>query len=610
MHAFETEGGKGNLIDVSISTNRYSDSASHIGIAKEAAAILDISMREPKVSRGQVRRKTSTDKRLKVEIKDKKLCSRYTAEYFENVSIGSSSKWIREILEDCGLRSVNNVVDIMNYAMLEVGQPLHAFDYDKIEGGKLIIRKAKEGERITSIDGMTHTLKPGMLVIADTRGPIAIAGIRGGKRAEVTKKTKRIVVESANFDPVSIYKTSKELNLSTDASIRFSHNLNKELAIIGLDKVRELLLKELKVKAGVRFDSSPKGPPRRAITLGVDWFNGFIGADLTKKEIEDKLARLGFENKGGKVLVPVLRQDIETKEDLAEEVIRLVGFNKLKSRPPIVSIKPSEFDEQFRLRDMVRNILTGFGFDEVYNYSFVSKGSFGAIEIDNPISEDKKYLRESLLPLLSKNIEDNFRFFDEVRVFELGKVFSKRDKAGERCVLGIAVGVKKGDRFFELKGVVDELLKRLGLTEFFTAVTDSPHMLRLESDHTVLGYLHHEGKSALAEIDTAKLRELIKGEISFAPLPKYPSAMRDISIVVDNKVKIGDVIQEIQLSNVNLIKDVDLMDEYLGEGGERQSITLRIVFRAEKRTLKAKEVDKEMKKVTRVLQDKFGARVR
>lgn len=611
MHAFEAEDIGGSSFDVFVPSNRYSDASSHIGIAKEAAAILGLNRKNiPQIKpTGKFSKKRAGS--VKIIVKEKRLCSRYTAAYFENVKVKPSPSWMQKILNDCGLKPINNVVDIMNYVMLELGQPLHAFDAEKIKEKNeptVIVRRARKGEEIVSIGGEFYKLEPSDLVIADKLRPLAVAGIKGGKEAEVGDSTTRILVESANFDPISVYKTSKKLGLVSDASLRFSHNLSEELAVLGLEKAIDLLQSLAGAKLVGKFDSSPKKLTPRFILIDFEKINSLIGFKLKNSDICSLLSKLEFRIVGKKAFIPILRKDIETIEDLAEEVSRLFGYNKLKPQVPIVGLRPPRFDDMFVLRDKIRDVLSAFGFDEVYNYSFVAERESNSVEIENPISVEKRYLRFSLLPLLTKNIKDNFRFFEEVKLFEIGKVFSKeKGSVKETNKLGIAFGSKSNQTFFELKGVVNELLKSLGLTDFFMAETEDPCLLRIESDHTILGYLTCAKEASYAEVDVDKLLHLVEEEISYRPLPRYPAVVRDLSLVVGPNVKIGEVIEEIQLTNVHLIADVDLIDEYFDKKEKSQSITLRIVFQAEDRTLNAEEVNKEMEKIILSVEDKFGA---
>lgn len=642
MHAFETEGGSGDILNISIPPNRYSDAASHWGIAREAAAILNLKFQYKEVQSPKIHRQSREVEPLKIKIKDKALCPRYIAGYFENIKVKPSPLRIKKILRDCGLRPVNNVVDIMNYVMLETGQPLHAFDADKVKDKSIVIRKAKRDESIVSIDGARYKLNPQTLVIADSKNPLAIAGIKGGKSSEVTLKTRRIIVESANFEGTGIYRSSKLLNLSSDASIRFSHGIHPALAALGFNRAEELLKKE-GARAVERFDSwGNKSFPKRMLKLDIEELNGLIGLNLDFKTAALYLKRLGFKIRGKIVEIPILRADIETFEDLAEEVVRIYGYNKLKPRAPQIFLYPSESEEMLVFRYKIKKLLVGFGVDEVYGYSFFSEKDARkfkllkySIEIQNPISQDWSYLRPSLLPGLIRAAQENAKKFDAIRLFEIGRVFRwKQNKIQERNSLGIIISLERDESIFELKGLIDGLLKGLGVVDFVFESVGGPDksswiynfvkdivfpgsFLRLRVDDEIIGWL---GKSkqdltdrhtSFFEIDLEKLLLHIEEEKEFKPLSKYPSVMRDISLLVRASVKIGDIIQEIQLINQRLIEDVDLIDEYRDpKWNNQQSITLRIVFQSDEKTLTSREVDREMEKIVNVLEDKFGAQVR
>lgn len=625
MHAFEAEDVGGDTFEVTLPPNRYSDAASHWGIAREASAILDASIKIPKTT--SLLRELDTQPRVRVL--DKKLCPRYSAQYFENIEVTSSPKWMQKILIDCGLRPINSVVDVMNYVMLETGEPLHAFDYDKLEGKSIVIRRAKKGEFITSIDGIRYKLDSSMLVIADLERPQAIAGIKGGRGAEVTPKTKRIIVEAANFDPSSIYKTSRALNLFTDASLRFARGLSPHLTTIGLDRASELLGQTSHARAGARFDSLSGPIPHKLLKFDIGEFNNLIGSELDEKTARRYLKKLGFGFRENKVEVPPLRLDIETHEDLAEEIVRLYGLNNLKPSPPHIVLRPTESEEIFAFRDRLRRLLLGFGLNEVYNHSFVSKDDAGLpnfwwakpVSLENPISSEFEYLRPTLTYGILRNVEDNLRFFNEVRIFEIGKVFGLREgkagEFGEKTAVSIALAYKNAETFFELKGLIDELLKGLGLTDFFMRdlgkrVGLVDRGLRVESDHSVLGFLGQTGRGmSIAEFDLDKLLTLVRGELEFTPITKFPSIMRDVSILVSVEERIGDIVEAIQNSNPRLIRDVDLIDEYSDDRWENlQSLTFRIVFQRDDRTLTNDEANKEMKKITALLEDKFEAQIR
>ena len=602
-HSFETKDAGGRTVDVDVPSNRYADAASHIGIAQEAKAVLGLKKSAiPEMFHGRIGAFGKGG--VNVSVEDVGLCSRYIARSFENVKVEESPKWIRGVLEECGLRPINNIVDVTNYAMLETGQPLHAFDAAKVEGG-IIVRKAANGEKIKTIEGKTYTLNPDILIIADKRGPLAIAGIKGGERAAVSRKTSEIILEAADFDSQSIYKASKALGLVTDASLRFSHNMHPVLAEGGMRRASELIEKIGAASPGKATDTAPQKPYRRKITFDIDRFRRLTGLSIKKSEALRYLKRLGFSADGNKVSVPPLRTDVETDADLAEDIVRLVGYGEVPSEAPVVKVGEHIIDEHFALADFVRNALTSFGFDEVYSDSFWRDGE---VEVANPIAEDKKYLRKSLAPLLIKNVSGNLRFYDAVLLFEIGKVFSK---SGEHYSLGIGGGAKKKEMFFVVKGAVDGLLRALGLTDFVMYELESGREgVMVKSDSKILGSIVREKDVSYAEIDMDKLLEVVEWEKMYRPIPKHPAVERDISLMLGAEARIGDVMKSIEESNLDIIEDVDLIDEYLDERGARQSITLRIVFRADNRTLSAEEVDAEMRRIISLLERKFKARVK
>ncbi|MDO8430233.1 MAG: phenylalanine--tRNA ligase subunit beta [bacterium] len=639
LHLFETVDLGGDALEIVVSPNRFSDAASHLGIAMETAAIFGTKLSDP--NSGELKFNSKSPGVFRVNIQDKKLSRRYLAGYVSEVKIASSPIWLKEILETCGLRSINNVVDIMNYVMLKTGQPMHAFDADKVSGG-IVVRKAKKGEKIDTIDNQTFSLDKEMLVIADAKKNLAIAGIKGGKNSEIDSNTKRILVESANFDSASIYDTSKKLGLRTDASVRFSHNLSPELAELGIKTALDLLQKFAGGKIHPYIDVYPKKQSKKLLRLDIDKMASLIGKDLKEKEVVNLLSQLGFSAKGGfasggkkqgkNIEVPALRTDINDSEDLAEEVARLIGYNNLIAKPPAVALGFAAEEELILLKDRIRNFLAGAGFSEVYNYSLISKedlalgpvkifGSGDGVLLANPMSRQLAVLRDSLSPGLLKNLKDNLRFFEEVRIFEIGNVFSQ-SKTGtdEKTLLGIALASKNA--VLELKGLLDILLEKLGLVDYFlpdlnydNKLLKTGESLRIETgDHKVLGYMGsvHGVKGAILELDLGKLLKLVDEEKEYEPLSKFPSVMRDISILADNQIRVGEILAMIQRISLKLVEDVDLIDWYQDEklGDNKKSLTFRIVFRAEDRTLTDQEVDREMAAINQILINKFDVELR
>ncbi len=638
LHAFEAVDGPADLVEISIPANRYSDAASHWGIAKIAAGIFSGQAKE--LSKGKTPKPQLKKITPVIRVVSKSHCRRYIGQYFEIPRVAQSPQWLKEILATCGLRPINTVVDVMNYVMLEVGQPMHAFDAGLVAGG-INVRLAEKGEEIKTIDGQEVALSVSDLVIADDKGPLAVAGVKGGKRAEINSYTKKIIVEAANFDPVSIYKTSRSINLITDASIRFSHGLSPALAEIAMKRAAELLKEICKAKAGGMADVDFTRHPKVVLKFDVKEFNKLTGLNLAEKEALNYLKRAGLDVKGKMVAVSPLRTDISTHADLAEEIVNLYGYGSIPETAPHVPLLPAQKEDRVLIKEKIREILRGFGMSEVYNYSFVSRKDltryadpkwWGAVPLRNPISSDFQYLRPNLFIHLNRNIESNFRFYDAVRIFEIGSIFTEAspDKAqdgggklGERLYLGMAIGVKKGEPFLELKGLADQLLKELGLPDFFfrdegwdVKYLDREHSLRVESDHHVLGYIalaKEEANIAFAQFDLGVLLNLVEEEKEYEPLSKYPSVMRDLSLLVSKDTRVNQLMEIMENSAPQYLDDVDLIDFYEDPNtmkGGQKSLTFRLVFQADDRTLTDEEVGKEMEKIISSLQEKFDVEVR
>lgn len=657
-YSFEAVDLGGDILEVPNTSiaRRFSSAASHLGIAREASAIFSTKFIDPTLKSPKFDFK---DKGIfKVNIKEKILCPRYSATYVADVKVGPSPEWLKDALETSGLRSINNVVDIMNYVMLEVGQPLHAFDADKVVGG-IIVRRAKNEEEIETIDGNKFKLPQDILVIADEDHPLAIAGIKGGKYSEVSLKTTRLLVESANFEGVGIYKSSLKLNLRTDASIAFSHNLSPELVGLGMDRALVLLKEICGAKIYKTEDVYPKKQPKRAIKLDLPKIERIIGIKIKRSEAVDILSKLDFKISKNLIIAPAIRNDIEIIEDIAEEIVRFKNFNKLPAVPPRVDLGIGAEDSTVIIRDKIRKYLCAAGYSEVYNYSFISKTRTGLAPAEvlgikspaslaNPLSVDFAYLRNSLAPYLEKNLNDNIRFYDEVRIFEIGRIFGDASeqkaephtelrsgtgevsKILEKPVLGIAIygknppsqGSGRASGFLELKGIIDGLFGSLGLADWFMPdlnfecdLLEGNSAVRIEmGDHSVLGYigvLKSSGKGAVLELDLERLVKAVVEEKEYEPISKFPSIDRDISLLVAGSVRVGDILEIIQSVDPEHVNDVDLMDFYEDEKfGGKKSLTFRIVFQAEDRTLTDAEVDREIQKIIKVLMERAGAELR
>lgn len=635
LHAFEVEDVKGDTMEINIPANRYADAASHLGIAKLWAAISGGSASRVGVKLASFGAAKKRGVKLSVRIEDVKRTPRYSALLVELHRIPETPAWLKDALFACGLRPINAVVDIMNYVMLEVGQPLHAFDAGKLAEVKgrveIIARNAREGERMATLDGAELELFKDDLVIADAKGVLALAGVKGGKRAEVDSHTKRIVVESANFAPRVIYRTSRRLNLTTDASLRFGHGLSPALAELGIRRAAQVLQEVCGGRVLEWVDAGARKLQPTVLKFEIDAFNRLTGLALKETGCLAILRRLGFSVRGKLVTVPPERLDISIPEDLFEEIVNLYGYENVPAIPPRVHLGPAKVDEHTFVKREVRELLTRFGIDETYNYSFVSRAAaedaakglgHEPTALQNPISEDKAFLRPSLAPRLLENIRDNLRFYGAVRLFEIGKVFWERDGVvQERLMLGVALAGKKGEYFFELKGIIEEFLGRLGVEDSFmppvpyaVSYLRRNGAVRIESGHTAIGYAGalHGAAGAIAEIDLEAVLKLMSGEAAFRELPKFPAITRDLSVLVGRDMRIGEIIQAMHDADAAHLDEVELMDEYEDErlGKGRQSITFRLIFRAEDQTLTDHEAGQELEKIVAALKEKFDAEVR
>lgn len=656
LHSFEVKEvkkvGRDFIFDIDILPNRGPDCFSHIGVAREIAAItgLPLLIADDKIKEDK---KIKVRDFVKIEVKEENACPRYTARVIKGVKVASSPKWLKEKLRVCGLQSINNIVDIANYVMLETGQPLHAFDLEKLAGHKIIVRFARDRERIVTLDEKGYELNPEILIVADAKNPAAIAGIKGGVIPKIDKKTKIIVLESANFNPKIIRRASKKLNLKTDASLRFEHGLDPNLTEFAINRATFLIKKTArprgrypKVAKGL-IDFYPKKTLPRKIVLDLEYVTKLLGVEISKNEIKNILKKLNFkvvetpfQTKANKILVivPSFRLDITIPEDLIEEIGRIFGFQKIPALPPLVSLIPPKRNFSRFWEDFIREILRGAGFSEVYNYSFIggkeakifNYKSGDLIKIENPTNENQKYLRPSQIPNLLRNVKENSKNFNEVKIFELGKVFQK-DLTGKvlekRALTGLIFKKEKTETFFELKGISDLILEKCGISNFwYDAYQPTPDESKItiwhpqkcaeiKVDQEEIGFLGEispkildifgiEGLSVF-DFDFEKLKNLALEEHEFRPLSKYPAAIRDLAVLVPSEVKVEEVLNVIEITGGPLVRDIDLFDIYEGEKlpQDKKNFAFHIIFQAEDRTLSSKEIDKIQRKVIAALEE-------
>jgi len=630
------------VLDIDVRPNRAGDCFSHFGIAREIAAILNYKLQIPNGKLLEDRNLKAKDF-VRVEVKDKRACPRYTARVIIDVKVQPSPKWLQERLKVCGLRPINNIVDIANYVMLETGQPLHAFDGEKLEEKTIIVRFAQKDEKITTLDEEKYDLDNDILVIADTKEPLAIAGIKGGKKAEITHRTKIVVLESANFNQRIIRRGSKKIDLKTDASWRFEHGIDPNLTEIAINRTASLIQEV----AGGRIcqglvDFYPKKLLPKKIKLDLNYVEGLLGVKILPQKIKNILKKLEFKvtevrplSKTHQILVevPTFRLDINIPEDLIEEIGRLYGYTNIPSIFPMASLIPPERNLDIFWEDVVKNILKEAGFTEVYNYSFCSKKDIdlfqfnqkkGAlIEIENPTSFDYQYLRPSLIPNLLKNVATNQSFFREIRIFELGKVFQNKKLREKRMLTGLLTG----EKFFETKGTIDLLLQKLGISDiWYDEYQPTPEESKLsiwkvkkcaeiKIGHEEIGFLGEisskiletlkiNEKITVFDIDFEKLATFASEETIYRPVSRYPAAIRDIAILVPSGVLVEEVLNKIEIAGGPLIRDIDLFDIYEGEElpGGKKNLAFHLIYQSEDRTLSSKEIDEIQEKIIKTLE--------
>jgi phenylalanyl-tRNA synthetase beta chain len=657
LHSFEVEEvrkTKNNdfVLDIKILANRAPDCSGHLGIAKEIAAILNQRVIFP-LQHFKENQKVRTQKYLQVKVKEEKGCFRYTTRLIFDVEVGESPLWLKERLATCGLQSINNIVDVANYVMLETGQPLHVFDFDKIAGvsqKEIIVRRAKEGEKILGLDNKEYILDSETLVIADKEKLLAIAGIKGGQGSEITSETKKIIIESANFNPIFIRRASKKLGLKTDASWRFERGLDPTLTKIALQRAAFLILKlagGLATKGEIDFWKVKT--KEKKIRLPLILPQKILGQDFKESEIKNFLKRLGFEFKKQNkeellVKVPSLRRDIEREVDLIEEIGRLAGFQKIKGTLPLASLKPALSNLSFKNENKVRDLLTFLNFQETYNYSFISAKAanflskeypfHSLVAVENPQSEEQKYLRPTLLMGLFSALKQNARFFEKVNLFEIGKVYLReKNNFSEKTLLAIGILAKKDKKiFFELKGVLESLIKKFGVVNVsFTEKEKESSFWQLKKSAVILSgkdYLGEIGvlsskvkeflgldfdfEIAALEVDFEKLIALSKPEKIYQEIVPYPASVKDISVLVPFRTQAAEVLKVIRENAAPIIQSVELFDIYEGKNlpQNTKSFTFHIIYQAKDRTLSSSEIEKEHQKIIEAIKKNPAWQVR
>ncbi|MFC1938145.1 phenylalanine--tRNA ligase subunit beta [Chloroflexota bacterium] len=641
------------IFDIEITPNRP-DCLSVIGIAREAAALTGQKL--PVTEIDYEEKGAAIEEQVSVEIASTELCPRYCASLITGVKIGESPGWLQQRLLACGMRPINNIVDITNYVMLEYGQPLHAFDYNKITGGKIIVRRAAGGEVIVSLDGVERILSEDMLVIADEEQSVAVAGVMGGADSEVTQQTTSILLEAASFEPASIHNTSRTLLLTSEASMRFERGIRPELALSALKRATQLIIGLAGGEAARGLvDNYPGKIEQEPILLSTEKVKRLLGIEFSLDQIVQALNSLGFDcrldssNSQLWATPPYWRSDIHQAVDLVEEVARIVGYDKIPSTllsQPLPSQNP---DPIISLKRKVRNILVGYGFQEIITYSLIGQKTLNtllheprtfepSIRVANPMTADQEYLRPNLRANLLAAFASNRRHEDGgIRLFELGRVYLSRpnDLPDEPEVLcGILNGSRQekwwqgeGEQLdvFDAKGIVEGLLNKLGVEATFKESSDEglcagkrAAIVITDNKVGVVGELHTivseafeiSGAVYMFEIDMTTLLPYATGHKMFKSIPRFPAVVRDVALIVDagttNK-EIKDVIRSFPL-----VTQVALFDVYSGEQVPpgKKSLAYRIIFQSPTHTLTDEEVNKVQQQSLDKLAKAIGATLR
>ncbi len=630
-----------SIVEFEITPNRP-DCLSVIGLAREASATfkrpLKLHTPEPHGCGGSIA------DLVDIDIEDGDLCPRYTARMVKNVKIAPSPRWMRERLRNSGVRPINNIVDITNYVMLEYGQPMHAFDFSCVEGGHIIVRTAREGETIQTLDGNERKLTPNMLCICDEHKPVCVAGVMGGANSEIVGDTAMVLFESANFNGVSVRRTASALGMRTDASSRYEKGLDMMNTIKAVERACELveLLGCGEVVDGV-MDVVAKEKAPTVVKLEPDKINALLGTELSEDLMREILVSLGFILNGDDIYVPSWRGDVEHYSDIAEEVARFYGYNKIPCTLMRGETTRGGFSEQQRFDRTIGGAVRALGYDEIITYSFISPTYYdkirmpkdsslrNSLKILNPLGEDTSIMRTTILPSMLEIIARNHSYRNKsARLYELGKIYLPREDglADEPKYLSLGA-YGDGVDFFSFKGSIETLLHELRITDVkYVACTDNDsyhpgRCAKVYAGETYLGVFGqiHPLVAANYGMDT----EVYTAELSFdamyekrgdipvyQPLPKFPAVTRDIAVVCDEAVTVGALEESIRRGAKGLLKDVSLFDIYRGPGvaGGKKSVAFNLVLRADDRSLTGEEADEDVQSILAALKADHNAVLR
>ena len=667
--------GSDFVLNIDIPVNRFADLGGHLGLAREIATCLDLNLNQKLIKIPQIKFVNAKNSYLNIQVDDPNDCPQYCGLLIQNVEVKPSPKEIQSKLLSCGLRSINNIVDITNLVMLEYNQPMHAFDYDRINidqtadkrelnsinkhhsnSALIKIRRARAGEKITTLDGTPIELNENILVVANQYKPLAIAGIKGGEYAGITKNTKNIVLESANFNSSLIYKSSKYLNLSTDASCRFAHNLPQELTYVSLLKAAFLIKKYANgtiIEPAIRTNSKNNKPT--IILLNLEKIYRFLGFNVDVKFLENILHKLEFQfvKRNPKlylVSIPYWRLDLQNEDDLIGEIGRIFGFNNIPFIAPQITLSYPKDNEFYNFKQYLKTYSLGLGLSEIHEYNFIGAKEINILDksilpnlvkIKNPQSSEYLYLRPFSLVSSLRAVSTNIKTFPTAQFFEISKNFlNKNNTVVESDCYSFAIynsqnSVRVSDWLLKAKGILESLFSKFGISEhsYFTSnklpnLLDKLYGIFADNNSNIIFYTNDNKYLAsliipsnkildiyditieykkpiviLGEINLQELFKLVKQEIEFNPLPKYPSSIKDLSILVPQNTLIQDIYLAIQQSNANNLADIDIFDIY--EGLDKgKSISFHLMFRSDDHTLTDQEIKNEFDKIVKNLKQK------
>jgi len=641
------------VLELSVTPNRP-DLLCHVGVARELAVLYDKELKYPDTDVEES--KTQVEAMSSIDIEDPDGCPRYSGRVMTGVTIGPAPEMIVKRLESVDVRSINNIVDATNYVMMEMGQPLHAFDYNLLGENRIVVRRASVGETLRTLDGQERKLESEDLLICDGLGPVAMAGIMGGESSEVRDDTVDLLLESACFDPVTIRRGAKRLGLSTEASYRFERGTDPSGTVRAVDRLAKLVKEWAggEIFAGA-LDAHPRAEKERVVEFRTSRVEEFLGIEIPEEEMYSILTKLGLTVRKGKsgiwkVIPPGFRRDISSEEDLIEEITRIHGYQEIPVTMPLGRTIPVKPEPEERVIQTAKSAMEGMGYSESITYSFISRSELADLGLTggpeplallNPISDEMTVMRTSLLPGLLRTVKLNLsRRIDRVKIYEVGRTFlpcTSCEISEERIRIAAVMTGERSDKswyrdmeksdFFDIKGAVLGLLGALGVSEVSFMEEEMPYLQPGQSAWVTIGektvgpvgtlhpaLLEKYGMSEWAgcfELELEIIKDASLGKKSYRPIPRYPGLLRDIALVVPSGVSCLEVEETIQSAAENL-RSLSLFDLYEGKGipdGHR-SLAFSLVFQSMERTLNDEEVDASLEKILRDLDKKLEAKLR